>query len=65
MILTTATKEDVKYFLEETWDVDSDDPFCKIVARETKKGVISCSVTLKQNFRNSPPDITIALSMNV
>ena len=40
MITTTATKEDVKYLLEDAWDVDSYDLFWKIFAKVTKKGVI-------------------------
>ena len=54
MILTTATKEDANRLLEETWDVDYDDPFFKIISKETKKSVI------KPKFRNSPTDSAIA-----
>ena len=40
MIFTTATNEDAKHLIEEIWDVDSDDLFCKMLARENKKGFI-------------------------
>ena len=51
MILTTAIKENMKYLLKEIWDVDSDDHFCKIFARETKNGVIKFSRHSKAEFQ--------------
>ena len=33
-----ATKEDIKYLLEEIWCCESDEPFHQILSREGKEG---------------------------
>ena len=51
MIFTTAAKEDANHLLEETCDVDHDDPFFKAISRETKKSVMKFPRQSKANVQ--------------
>ena len=37
--MKSATQEDENHLLEEIWDADPEEPLCKIIKKETAKGI--------------------------
>ena len=48
-----SLKDDVKNIIEEMWDAEEGETFCKIFTREHVKGTQKSCATLRKNFRNS------------